>query len=318
MNNSCNRCNFMAYIFGRDNRNYWMGLSIIWIILLHSYQNLDCEWLKIIAGHGGRGVDVFFILSTFGLCFSYEKNNIWKYYGNRFKRLFPIYIVYLILLFLFFGDKFNDSKITLFICQITGLASFRRVDVEWYIPALICLYLLFPLLYKTCRWIYQNHWKIAILSIPLLTIFLTRYGRYFFFYHIPVRLVVIYIAAMMYFCVKESNERRLLTIGFVPAAVYFLLDGLNFYSLALLIPSLMILISKIAPPQPCKKIVGYVGKHTLEIYLAQSISIQYFAKYNPLLLDKYALYASLLLMIIVLSILFNISNRIWKIVDSKN
>lgn len=66
----------LQYITNKVNRKYWMGLSIIWVILLHISSNIGNKYLTIIFGNGYLGVDVFFMLSTFGLCYSYEKNKL--------------------------------------------------------------------------------------------------------------------------------------------------------------------------------------------------------------------------------------------------
>ncbi len=146
----------MDFFFDKQYRNYWMGLSILWIVLLHISQDLNNEWFSVFFGKGYLGVDVFFMLSTYGIACSYERNSIYNFYKNRFIRLFPEYLIYLLVLFLFFGNHFTDSLWLLAIYQCTGLACFRNVDVEWYIPTLILLYVTFPLFYRVVRELYNR------------------------------------------------------------------------------------------------------------------------------------------------------------------
>lgn len=62
-----------------DYRSCLMGIAIIWIVLFHSGieapENiiLRALWYIFVSFGGGIGVDIFFILSGFGLFFSAEK-----------------------------------------------------------------------------------------------------------------------------------------------------------------------------------------------------------------------------------------------------
>lgn len=73
-------------IFGLQNRKLYMGISILWIICYHfylvtqSFFDENLYFLKLLFRNGYVGVDVFFILSSYGLCCSLERSSIRKYY----------------------------------------------------------------------------------------------------------------------------------------------------------------------------------------------------------------------------------------------
>ena len=74
-----------------DRRKELMGIAILMVLLYH----LCCwpQWnnpLRIF-GHWYIGVDIFLVLSGFGLCFSYEKYNIKTFYYHRLIRIIPLY-----------------------------------------------------------------------------------------------------------------------------------------------------------------------------------------------------------------------------------
>ena len=67
------------------NRNYWMGWAIIMIILCHiQYTCYDDGYImrcmRLLFKNGEFGVDIFLFLSSIGLSYSIEKNNLCIFY----------------------------------------------------------------------------------------------------------------------------------------------------------------------------------------------------------------------------------------------
>ena len=142
------------------NRSYWMGWAIISIILCHiQYTCFDgshfFKLLRSLFVKGEFGVEIFLFLSIIGLCYSIENHGLIKYYKNRIKRIFPMYLIFIIITFIFF--KITDYRIIDFFFQITGLAIFtgNRLE-EWYIPATIVIYVLFPIIFFITKYLYQK------------------------------------------------------------------------------------------------------------------------------------------------------------------
>lgn len=93
----------MDYVFGKEHRKAYMGLAMIWIIgyyfyLVHSdFINHYLFPIKFLFRNGYVGVDIFFILSAFGLCYSWERSSVTCFYKKRFIRIIPLYLVFLVL-----------------------------------------------------------------------------------------------------------------------------------------------------------------------------------------------------------------------------
>ncbi len=106
-------------------------------------------------------VNIFFMLSGASLYYNYPKlkpSSLKRYYFGRFKGLFPMF--YMVWLFLFYqkattvGTLFYNGSpksmiLTLF--GMDGYLSYRYTQNyyfigEWFLGALVCLYLLYPLL----------------------------------------------------------------------------------------------------------------------------------------------------------------------------
>ena len=76
-------------VFSKDARTYLMGLAIISVVMVHvSTQEIEHPIYKLISfvfSNGHLGVNVFFLLSAYGLCFSYNRNSLKKFYSFIFK-----------------------------------------------------------------------------------------------------------------------------------------------------------------------------------------------------------------------------------------
>ena len=150
---------FIDKIFGRENRYYLMGIAIIWIVLFHVFlwtdmSDIKTSWWIALFDKGALGVDIFLLLSAFGLQASIDHNSIGCFYKNRIKRIFPIYVFFL--LFLFIVVERNcpwDRVVMQCLCQMTGLSLFEYPEFfscgfcfDWFTPAIILLYIVFPII----------------------------------------------------------------------------------------------------------------------------------------------------------------------------
>jgi peptidoglycan/LPS O-acetylase OafA/YrhL len=134
-----------------DFRRELMGVAILWIILFHSNLNAfdlgrPLVYLKNI---GYLGVDVFFMLSGFGLAYSAKNNpdSIMNFYFRRFRRVVPAYWIFLVLgslLGLWVGGSLQFADLPARLVGLDFLGDVR--SVYWYVPALMIFYLIFPLL----------------------------------------------------------------------------------------------------------------------------------------------------------------------------
>lgn len=145
----------------KENRNYFMGIAIILVILHHFCLRMEDAWhvdsFPFNLFYWGQiGVDVFLFVSAYGCCASWENNKWWQYLIHRVKRIYPQYVVFLlIVLCWFYADASVLHRLKLAAYSLIGVAPIYQlgVRIEWYIPSLIMMYLFLPFLYfvvKTC------------------------------------------------------------------------------------------------------------------------------------------------------------------------
>ena len=140
-----------------------MGIAIIWIMLYHYNFNTNLFLNSfIIFGYGG--VDIFIFLSGYGLYYSSLKSlKIGAFYKKRAERILPIYLFSILL----WGGLKGESLKTVFLEMTTlgFILPFLQIPTfDWYIPAIIILYLIFPF-YIKC---FQKNARLA--TIILFTI----------------------------------------------------------------------------------------------------------------------------------------------------
>ena len=156
------------------------------IILTHSHQVFNLPYsMRMVPMFGQMGCQIFFVLSCFGLCLSYESREP-KYNVFLWRRIKSISIGYwltiLITLFLaILSEKIFDKnifetctdkiKVLENVLFLHGLdpstdGNNRVVRGGWFIGTLVLLYMLFPLLYKLYAKI--KHRNIMIYGISLL------------------------------------------------------------------------------------------------------------------------------------------------------
>lgn len=309
----------MERVLSKDNRAYLMGVSIIGIILGHWGFFGDYFWhhggfANRIFDCGDMGVDVFFFLSSYGLCFSCEKNSNRAYYKNRIKRLFPIVILFYVLVLLVFpnGESLKQNGL-LIIKQLTGLILFERTTIEWYIPALIVLYALFPLLYNCSRFCLSHFsWKIFTLFLPIL-MYISVYSTNWIYDNFPLRYPIVALGIFTFF--QRKNEQKLSAI-YIVAFVLALLLGNKRILLSMSIPLVLMALSRCSYIFPLKKAICFIGSWSLEIYLSQQFATRYFFE-RYYIYNDYVMYLLSLLVIIVLSVILHYSQKqFWSLVSN--
>lgn len=264
-----------------------MSIALLWIMAFHysMYGNLlRYDLFQILFGKGYLGVDVFFFLSAYGLCFSYQKNNLQYFYKRRIKKLYPVYLIFLLILLFVFHANGQVAWWKVALEQMTGLATFVGLDVEWYVPALTLLYLFFPLLYKLVEKLYRMGIVTSSVFLVIL-ICMTPILNKFIFYLFPPRFAVIIVGMMTFFALQNDDKKYLLSIYALCALLGLLAIGEDKINVSLtgslILPLLLYALGQVVSPFYENKLFGIVGKHTLEIYLAQNLAFnQYMASAN--------------------------------------
>ena len=261
-------------VFSKDARTYLMGLAIISVVMVHvSTQEIEHPIYKLISlvfSNGHLGVNVFFLLSAYGLCFSYNRNSLKKFYFNRIVRIWPIFPIALIARYIVKGISFHDALLK-FLSELSGLFLFQvKRDFFWYMGVLTLLYLFFPILYelfyKMRKYKVPIFFCFCILSQILL---LHDFGHNDIYLHTVTRIPMIYLGFLTYFCVIEKDLNKLyLTYGF---AALLSLTQIH-YMTCLFLPAAMLVISK-SKVRPLEGFVSFWGNHSLEIYLGHTFAV---------------------------------------------
>lgn len=150
--NNCPEWGGQKWIGLRDLSNYrgaLMGFAILIIVFYHFCNRGGTTVIdKVLRGlfsQGYVGVDIFMVVSGLGLTYSLLKNeNLREYYIKRWVRIFPFFtFITLIECWIIRGENFG-----LALLRSTTLGYwFGFPYIDWYIPALVGLYIIFPLIF---------------------------------------------------------------------------------------------------------------------------------------------------------------------------
>lgn len=128
-------------------RTQLMGLAMLWVLFYHMSMTIQLPIISHLKQIGYGGVDIFLMLSSLGLYYSYQKgSNCLSFYKRRLKRIvptyFPVVFGYYLLLYLL-----NLAPLKALFYNATTLSFWLHTNYmfDWYIPALIALYLIAPL-----------------------------------------------------------------------------------------------------------------------------------------------------------------------------
>lgn len=187
-----------------------MGIAALSIYYFHAWTPLTLEPQEssiiilsfiehVYKEIGFLGVDIFFLLSGIGLTFAIKKESLAKFYYRRMRRIILPFVTIGIIR----GITQNWSWATI-IGNITGF-NFYAKDVNsflWFVPAIITLYLFFPLYYKFFsksqnKIIFTSSVIVIWLFITLLVRNTMRYDLFGFTNRIPVFAIGILIGYLI-------------------------------------------------------------------------------------------------------------------------
>ena len=224
-------------------RSELMGWSILWIMMLH-FTFTQITPLGFVAQYGFAGVDIFMLMSGLGLFYSLEKDsNPLRFYKKRLFRIFPTY--YIIGFFVNLITTHDDLLTFLFKYSTIGYWT-GGAYADWFIPSIIALYLIAPLL-KT---VIDKRWFVLI-ALCVVAILATAYffadkedvldrAHFFLLYRIPAFIFGMVCA----YWLKNGKPTRyfyfVLLTG-IPFFVFFFplhhhIYNFKYYSLAFLLP----------------------------------------------------------------------------------
>lgn len=250
----------------KENRTYLMGIAICCVLVYHAF----C-WIYNPIGRlniGYFGVDIFLFLSGLGLCFSYEKNSLLRFYKNRLLRIFPLYAFSVLIAYILCYKEWNFF---VFIENLTTLGFYINYGVnrfDWYLNALIALYVLFPVFYFLAKLKYGG---VILLTATVYIFMMAFHTSPYWWYDCFISRLPIFLYGIMFRRCYQSYKvvSCLGVLMFFPCMKYsspFL--ATSFITLPL-IDLFLIIIRHCG--NKIKRCLKFCGQYSLEIYLANLI-----------------------------------------------
>lgn len=232
--------------------NILKGLAIWMVVFVHFSQTITINsYFSKLANTFQLGCQIFFALSAFTLCLSYDKNKLtyWQFFKKRVLKLFLAYYVMIL-----FGvvlrvitairtdasiiDAINFKGVIVNALFLNGLVpnyTIHNTIVRggWFIGTLFILYLLFPLLYKIFN-IKNEKWQksknvlfplaIGIISLTIIGAFfiLTRnsfYANQFFIYTNFINQICAFSIGFVIFNLYKTQKIKQIKLPFLKAVI---------------------------------------------------------------------------------------------------
>lgn len=273
--------NMQNVLYDKDSRFFLMGCGMFMVILYHLFCFDKSTSLWSIFYPGYLGVDVFLFLSGYGLCFSFRNNPLGIFYKRRLLRILPLYwvMVSLCLLILFFLKAPFSWKDGLFCYLTLSFWNVGNVFIEWYLCALLLLYILFPLFFVICRRV--NDGLLLFLSLIAVIVFASMTNFEWQFYCAFSRIPIFLLGIMCF------SDKNFFTKKGLPIYTLFLIFGIGLYAMNVIPTYIMVYMS--APyvialaaiiycfaKHSCPMVVRLLsdlGTITLEVYVANVITL---------------------------------------------
>lgn len=263
-------------------RTALMGVAMFAVYMFHAVSLKLAFTPKGIVGflcqYGSWGVDVFLFLSSIGLCYSLQKNQLKVFYKNRVVRILPTWLTVLVIVHvtgLFISSKLPDMNFGYprnfveGLCWYTGVGFFlNKCHYEWYVPALLLLYSISPLIYKTT--------KTVNVMLIIFSIFINVFNNiYDIFPHLSIFIERLPVFCLGFLFYKESATKTL--FHFLVLEVFFILIAYAFWMLNIcsatimfgfIVPVILLILSQLFNYM---RIIPYcfalLGGVSLEFYL---------------------------------------------------
>ena len=281
------------------HRNAIYGFAALWIVLFH-YTEMSKAKAAMIPKMGffwdtlrlgNIGVDIFLLLSGIGLYYSFMKDGrILRFYCKRLVRIMVPYLLLCVpyMTYLLINGDFTIAK---YIKQVTTVFYWTgdtSVLNLWYVPAVLALYLIYPLIYKVLFYKERNA-LLRCLILMAASIAITFCAALFFkdFYALYDKFlprVTVFILGC--YCGKPVKEKKSFSAWLIVAGLVILLFAYPLYAkgilrsvfsryygcltgvmLAFLLSQLFELLKSIL----LGRIFAFFGAFSLEIYLAHIV-----------------------------------------------
>ena len=288
-----------------------MSLSALLILIFHLWMPVGkTEVETFIIRSGYIGVDIFFLLSAYSLA-QREITDIRGFYFSRFRSVYLKFLVFSIIMALM-----SHWNIERFLRTISGLDLLKRGGGSflWFLPAIMLVYLLYPLFQKPIR-------KKPLLSFLVIVIgwlvggmildnVLKSDAIFIFFNRLPVLALGFLVAGYDEAIAKWLDDRKRLLLGLFSLFIGLILVyrfgyqrklsfpiSDSFYCLALpAVAGIVLLFGNVKE----NRLFRLIGSATLEIYALQMVFGTKLSSYFYRLF-KGALLTNILVFIIIIA-----------------
>lgn len=276
------------------SRIFLYGLAIIWIVLFHAKFSgfpLFIQFPIFKIGYGG--VDIFILLSGFGIFYSLNKNNDeMEFYRKRILRLLPT--IPIMLIFIYLARVHSIHEIVGYITNINLFVSESFIlnphyGYFWYVPCIMLFYILSPIIYNTIIKKPKNIVFLLLFSLIVIIPFL-NHRILIMIARFPLFIFGMYLGYLSKNNVKISQQLFIVTnalaiISFISLIFIYLFTGnikfhyglirYPFYFIApVLCFDIAIIYNILVNNNALKKIfevIEFAGKYSLEIYLVDAL-----------------------------------------------
>lgn len=253
-----------------NNRHYFMGIAMLLVVLYHGYCATE-DVLYLPFKRGYIGVDIFLYFSGLGLCYSYEKNALSNFYKRRLIRILPLYFVWAFIHYLYNicinGIEYSSTDV---LCLLTTVSYYGvgSVRSNWYLSALLLLYLLFPFFYRAIKYA-----GLRVVTFLLISSFFLLSVYDFEWYHSALigRIYIFSLGVFSFFLFKNVKLKSLWIFLFASLVVggqYIIFARYQFLGSAIAAPMLILVLALMPMTIVTNKPIKYIGEKSLEIFVA--------------------------------------------------
>lgn len=280
-------------VLGKDNRYFFMGIAMLWIVGYHIYlhdmafYHSSFTIIRNVFKYGYVGVDIFFFFSAYGLCHSFVNSKLGNFYKKRFVRIIPIFVFFVLLKHFIIGGADFITLVNCTLLQITSLSMIQtsytcpeNIQLDWFVPAILNLYILFPIFFKLIDKLYKSPFKLQLAFVVLI-----YFGAHFLWGYIHglyiTRLPIIFVGIFTFFYLKDKKIKELFLIYAIFAFLTYFNDRDNL-RLSCLVPLILYAFSmmKINSNGFVVKCIRKIGELSFEIFLAHCFALYFCTPYN--------------------------------------
>lgn len=263
-------------------RSELMGWAIVWIMMLH-FTFTQVKPLGFVAQYGFAGVELFIMVSGLGLFFSLLKDgNLKRFYKKRLLRIFPAYY----LLGIFGSWLLHHDTLWQYLVRYSTIGFWTGgLYAEWYIPSIVALYAVAPLLkglFDRRQLVAVALLCVALLAVSFVVVALQLVDKgephFFLLYRIPA--FVLGMACAFWLVNGISAGRKyflgLMAVGVVAFALLYpnhhQVYNYKYFSLLFLLPLLTVVLTTVSKLCPwVNPVMRAIGTASLEIYIIQGM-----------------------------------------------